>query len=357
MFIYGNKEVQIIEYDCVSVRKKYANLQRVNNNENKLVISSVRLSVAMARTILSKDPTNIDLFFQSLSSFFNIQSIVDSRGGNLCLSTNISGKYRDFSLTGRIGELAQAINYLFVQDFLNYPLVVDFDGYISRFPSTACYKGRAPDFIISQFGSTVVSILESKGSHPKNYGSNLKAVLKDGLEQCENARQFISSNNIPINVHRTFASGVWFSSSNRTWDTTIGFSDPIEEKVTKNFDDQKLLRYHYASWFSMLGLFDYSLQLISDEVLTLEKPLETFVHNDETYLIIDLKYLKYYYLSFYLHPYSFYRNIKFGISEKIWRLLTANNLEGLRMEFNFTSFSGEGIEVFSDGTLVLHNEY
>jgi hypothetical protein len=282
--------------------------------------------------------------------------MIDSRKKNLRLSINTRHKLRDFSLTGRIGELAQAINFIFAQDVLKSPIVVDFEGYISSFNSISNYTGEAPDFIISKIGSSTISILESKGSHPTSLNKNLKTALREGLEQCENAKNFIVNNNIAININQTFAAGAWFADVQSPWDTTIGYSDPIEYREEVEFDDLALMRYHYASWFSMIGLFNYSLQLISNEPLFFERPTEVYEYENERFYLFDSNWRPYMYNEISLFSnFGFYRFVKFGIAEKVWNILTGNELNLENSDIQFLSLSEEGIEIFSDGTLVLYH--
>lgn len=204
MFFHGKKEIDIVEYTCSSARTPHARL-RLNKSSivaKKMEFSSIKLSVAIARTILSYDPSNLDLVFQSVSAFFNIQSIIGTKGRNLCLVDNIRDKFRDFSLSGRVGELAQALNYIFVQEILKKPLVVDFEGFLlaQGYWGLYPYKGQTPDFVVSDIGLSAISLIESKGSCPKEEGIKLKTTLRLGLEQCDKAQQYFIKNKLPINI-------------------------------------------------------------------------------------------------------------------------------------------------------------
>ncbi|GHV92468.1 hypothetical protein AGMMS50268_29710 [Spirochaetia bacterium] len=353
MFITGKKEVAIYEYTHASVSTTGAHLKK-NGNNDYLNFSSLRLSIAMARTILSKNPADLDLFFQACSSFFGMQTIIESSDPKLKLTNDYSIKFRDFSLTGRIGELAQAINYIFAQDYLKYPIVVDFWGYISsQLPSTITYKGQSPDFVLKKFGVNSISLLESKGSCPWKSTDKLKSKLNEALEQCDAGSTFISDNKIPVTIDKKYASCVWFSNTNE-WDTRIGFCDPEGVANKYNTDSHSLFRYHYASWFSMIGLFKFSKQLLNNEIRKPLRPNKYYTNRDERFLVFDPKFIESYQEIIEI-PYFEWRKAKFGISEKIWDILIDGQEEIENLKFE--PVSKEKVEIFADGTIVLYGDY
>lgn len=351
MFLHRRKELQVVEYDCTSVRTG-RRMKKVGANQ-KLSVSPIRLSVALARTILSTNPSNTELFLQILSSFFEIQSLIETHNKKLCLTKNTRSKYRDFSLTGRVGELAQAINFLFAQDILKYPLVVDYEGYLINSLNITPVHGSTPDFILSNLKSKNMTLFESKGSHPKGYNDKLKTTLKKGLDQCELAKQFLVNNKI-FNVQNTYASGVWFATPNSNWDSHISYSDPTWEQEKIDFDYKSIFRYHYASWFSMIGLFSYSLDLISNRPIDVNvEELQTYNYNGEKFVLFNPNYSEL--IIDFLYPFIYYIDpfglIKFGLSERVLKKLVSVDEEEL--DIRFESVSEENIELFSDGTIII----
>ena len=363
MFFHGKKEIGIIEYTCSSARTPYASLvvNRASTVSRSMEFSSIKLSIAMARTILSYDPTNLDLVLQSMSSFFNYQSIINTGGRNLSIVDNIRERFRDFSLTGRVGELAQALNYIFIQEVLRKPLVVDFEGfllrrgYLGRYP----FNGKAPDFIAGRASSNIISLIESKGACPNEEGIKLKTTLRKGLEQCENGRNYFATNHLPFVVQNTYTSGVWFSTPLNTWNTAIHFADPEYISDEKQISDPIMLaKYHYASWFTLTGYYRQALELVSNDNITLEDPQETRIINNEKFYVLNLDnyfmdyfYGSYDYASFYRRFY--YKSVRFGISQRVWRILKGDNSQDIEnKEFYFEPISNDDMELFADGTII-----
>lgn len=356
MFFSGKKEIDVVEYTCSSTRKKHARLQKETNSVvgNKLEFSATKLSIALARTILSSDPSNLDLRFQILSSFFNMQSMVDTKSRNLRLNENITRKFRDFSLTGRIGELAQALNYLFTQELLKYPIVVDYEGFISNqnTPSLPEYIGEVPDFVAVKNNENKITLVESKGSCPKKQDSKLKTVLREALEQCDNGKDYLETN-LFYNVQNTYASGIWFSMSSNSWNTTLHFSDPNYDSNYRLKDFIELIRYHYCSWFALFGYYKQVFELLGNENISLEKPEKSIFIGDDEYYIFDRDNNYYPYNTMTYNYYLENRFIAFGISYKVWEALkdpgTIQNIE----EYYNEPISNEEMELFADGTVLL----
>ncbi len=71
MFIFGRKKIAILEKDKNSIVTPNVHLKdAINPNNGELKFSALKLNIAIARCILSKDLTNLDLLFESASSFF-----------------------------------------------------------------------------------------------------------------------------------------------------------------------------------------------------------------------------------------------------------------------------------------------
>jgi hypothetical protein len=362
VFTFGKKEIDIIEYTCLSARTLNAKLKQVSTSKypNKMEISPIKLSVAMGRTILSIDPCNIDLVFQVVSSFFNMQSIIDTKAKNLRVADSTMGKFRDFSLSGRVGELAQAINYIFVQEVLKKPLVVDFEGFLIRegYIKKCPYIGKSPDFISGSIGSNKITLIESKGACPDIERLQLKTKLREGLEQCDEAQQYFTVNKLPVNVQNSFASGVWFSKSSK-WNTAIHFSDPDYNDLDYLLDPMQLFRYHYASWFALLGYYRQAIELVSNENVSIEEPDEIIEIGDEKFYILDVSDYYPYYMGYELIMIfsGVYRSrLRFGISQKIWNILKNHNGINIeKEEYYFEAISNEDYELFADGTIIFLN--
>lgn len=364
MFILGKKEVDIIEYTCSSTRKLNSRLHKKSDSRvgGKLEFSAIKLSVALARTILSSDPSNLDLMFQICSSFFNMQSMIDTKSRNLKVNINVLNKYRDFSLTSRIGELAQAVNYLFVQEMLKYPAVVDYEGFISNQKNSLLpkYVGEIPDFIASKNNMSEIIIIESKGSLPAKKNFKLKSILREALDQCDNGKFYIEKN-LPFNVKNTFSSGVWFSKPSNNWNTTLHFSDPSYDSNYSLSESRKLLRYHYSSWFALFGYYKIVFELLEDDgnLFNALNTNTTIEIKNEKYYIFDLNQYSNDYKYYISNFFDLFDNkvMAFGISCKVWNFLKDSYVMLNLDEFWNDSVSSDKMELFADGTVLLFDNF
>ncbi|PYG86766.1 hypothetical protein LY28_02792 [Ruminiclostridium sufflavum DSM 19573] len=365
MFLTGKKEINIIEYTCTSARKTRARLKIDTSStvSKKIELTPLRLAVAMARTILSAKPNDIEYLFQGISAYFNIQILIDSSKKNLRIKNESIEKYRDFSLSSRIGELAQGINYLFAQEILKYPIVLDFQNYIKTFKPSVSYCGESPDFIICGKESNKIAILESKGSCPSKINFKLKSTIKYGLEQCKSAENFIKKHTFPVSVQNSYASGVWFSSSSKSWESAIHFSDPSNDNEIDTLDYHKMLRIHYSTWFTMLGYIKLANELLSDSTIEIVEPYKSEIYEGNTYILFESNSLFYPVFkpdgvakSNFLE-----KNVIFGLAERVLKLIQSphsqNSLNEDTSPIFFEPISNDDVELFADGTIAFYNHY
>lgn len=86
----------------------------------------------------------------------------------------------------------------------------------------------------------------------------------------------------------------------------------------------KLFRYHYASWFSLLGYYRQAIELVSNENISIKEPDETITIGEEKFYILDVSDYYPYYIGYELLSIfsGFYRNrLRFVISKKILNTL------------------------------------
>jgi hypothetical protein len=361
MFTYGRKYVDLVEYTSNSAITKKVHLKKVPNSNytSRLEFSATRLAIALARTIMALEPGNFDLVFQTISAYFNLQSIVDSGKKSLSLKSGFKTVYRDFSGTSRIGELAQAISYLFCQDILGYPLVLDYDSFLvsQGYPALA---GSTPDFVISHILSQNVNLLESKGAVPINPVRGLKTVMREGLEQCEEGKNHLSLNAGGVPVSNTFVTSVWFAEANSPWLTTLNFADPKDENKKPIENPLAVVNYHYATWFMLLGYYHQAVELVSEGKLSLETPKKTITYNNESFYVFDYNYYSHFLDLLFPHwnlplGMSYFNHYKFGISKKVWRLLQSESISFEHENLIFKPVSNDEVELFTDGTLIFYN--
>ncbi|MEH7111566.1 hypothetical protein V7124_04180 [Neobacillus niacini] len=357
--LIGRRSINLEEYTCVSARTKHSRLIiKTRTGPTQLHFSALRVSVALARTILSINPRRIELAFQSMSSILSLQTLVGNTK-KLALVDDINLKFRDFSLTTRVGELAQAISYLFAQDILGKPIIVDFEGYLrSQGHYIKVDKQSSPDFVLcDSLKAKQIDLLESKGSTVNQVKNGLKSTLRVALEQCDSGKSILAASPIGSAVKNSFGTVVLFPEESVTsWDACVHFSDPeIETDVTVK-DPLALIKYHFASWFMLIGLTEEAVGLASGENLQMMQPIEEKIVDDKKYYILNK--------SHGLFPNiindDFFAKIgsekkKYGIASEVFELLSTGDFQSIKDHLLiYNPISNDDMELFSDGTIILY---
>ena len=347
MFVYGTKRINLIEFTSTSVTTKNGHLAIVQRHYPKyLQFSSNRLAISIARAKLTRIPNSFHLYLEALSSFIRMQAIISTIPRIISFINGFRDLYRDFSRSSRIGEFAQGITYLFAQDILLKPFVNDFNGFLEArgFPTTS--RKKSPDFAIGDYHSTRISLLESKGSSPKTRFYKLKTRLKEALYQCDSGENHLHTYSIPYPVYRKYASAVWIPEQSDGWDATLYFADPEGQPTIESFDPILFAKYHYASWFMLIGYHRVAEELYKGLDITLERPNKEIQMDNQSFYILDKPTLE--------EGINF-GGKTFGILKVVLESLVKNDITELQ-NLNVKScidLSREGIDIFADGTLVL----
>ncbi len=355
MFTLGRKRLKIVEKDRASVVMPNVHLKDAQNpNNGELNFSAIKLHIAIARCILSKDLTNIDLVFEAISSYFRYQTIINTSNHDLTLNQVNFELLRDFSQKTRIGELAQGIIYLLSQEHLKYPIVVDFEGFVKNKNPSAQLVGKTPDFIIQKEANLNYSIIESKG-HYTSSNSSTKGKLRRALEQCDNGKKIIDSEVGRYSLNKSYGTCVKFYNENNTNVSEIQFVDPASNESNDNFNID-IIRYHYASWFLLMGNMEIYEKLIGQKFISNEDLGRSNKKkiNGISYQMYDLhssRFLLNYNLIMYLHPRSIFRN--YGIRTDVLEVLMGKSTEFPEIRI-MDPIKGARIkyEIFSDGTII-----
>ena len=355
MFLFGSKKLDITEKDKNSIVTPKVHMKDATNpNNGELKFSALKLNIAIARCILSKDLTNLDLLFEGLSSFFRFQTIINTRNRDLTLNKANFELLRDFSQKTRIGELAQGIIYLFSQEHLKLPIVVDFEGFVKHINSNAVIDGETPDFILQKEANFNYSIIESKGHYASNNNST-KGKLKKALDQCDNGKNIID-NEAP-NYSLTKSYGVCVKLQNEQDDNTseIQFVDPEYQNENKNFNIE-VIRYHYASWFLLMGNMRIYEKLIGQELLNEEdiESSEVVDVNGSSYVMFDLFpfILEFPFVDFWFYHHFGHRIRTYGIRKDVLNVLTGKSEEMPIIKLKESKSNDKKYELFGDGTII-----
>jgi len=176
----GEKEIQVVQYTPESVKK--AGVRLAETGDVQIIsFSSRKLIVALARTILSMNPKDADLSYQAISSYSALYPLIHPEK-EFRFIAHVDRKIRDYILSTRTGELAPALGYLFAQEQLNKPFVIDFKG----LAGDGVTQASVPDQLALALTGEA-SFLESKGSKDMRN----KGKLRDAIVQSENGATLV----------------------------------------------------------------------------------------------------------------------------------------------------------------------
>ena len=312
--------------------------------ERDFETNQLRVAYGTARTLCSFHLDNKELYFDliaSLISHFNF--ITKNNQDYLQIFKSRYERLRDFSKTTRLGELAQGVNYLFTQERLNYPYVVDFHFCHQLVYGSSYSEKSTPDFFVLKEDFSDTGLMESKGEGAKRNAVTSK--LKSALAQLEKVLSPSVDYLIPMCVRFEYETVVKKS--------TINYS--VIKKI-RDYDENfklRILRLHYASWFYLVGDFKRVEQLLSIEGF---EDLE----NDSTYTLDSTdKKNPIYWLQTnqgfeFFKQFKIYTEVlftsefKIGIYKKVIDNILNNNLQ----QTNFTIESDSQFERFRDGTII-----
>lgn len=355
MFHFGKKQLNIIEKDKTSVVKAKAHLNNATNpNNGTLRFSAIKLHIAIARCILSRDLTNLDLFFESISSFFRYQTIINTSKIDLTLNKYKFNLLRDFSKKTRIGELAQGITYLLAQEHLDYPIVVDFEGFVRHKKSNASINGKTPDFILQKDLNYNYSLIESKG-HYVSTSSSTKGKLNKALKQCDNGKQIIDAELPNYTLNKSYGVCLKLLNEQDTSKSELQFVDPAENGRNDDFNTE-LIRYHYASWFLLMGNMQIYEKLLGQKDISENDLTETNIKefNGNRYYLFNIfssRFLPQLDYIFCMHcRYDF---LYYGIREDVMHLLMGRSKNFPKINDENSKYDENNkFEIFNDGTII-----
>lgn len=276
MFIQGRKKLKVAEIDSPSVIGR-GGLITTNAEFCELNFSYWKLCYAIAKTTISRDVSDLNLIVDSLANLFRFAFLIDGSRHTLTLIKTNFSNLRDFTRTNRTGEIAQGLTYLIAQEHLNFPFVVDFNGFINLNGGTIPHKTSTPDFILQSTSMDYnVSLIESKGSYPENV-HQLKPSLKKALRQCNSGEAVLTGFDNRYNVHRKFGFHVKFENETTHRESGAYIADP-ETGLQKSERNLHVVRSHYASWFSLMGDLENAARLITNN-----PPVLQYDRNDKYY--------------------------------------------------------------------------
>lgn len=297
-------------------------------------ISLFRLAVSTAKSLITRthvwtsEAAGFARSYIPIISFF-----IDDKSGYLALNKDSEKIVRDFSKTSRHGELAQGINYFIASELLGAIALYDFDYYVRTIKGiTKKYKGRKPDFIMV-YPNGEIGIIESKGT----IDANPSSFLCSGHEQCEDGKNFLTTNS--VSVKNSYVSAVSFATTSprMTRNTKVYFADPLGEgpELERNTVRDRL--YEYSKFFYLAGNSEAFHKLRKGEAIDEHIIYSMYDYNQEGIIAkwpIDKKH-----------------TMVFGISSQLCKYLCSpyeQYPEGIYEQAFYSEYS----EQFQDGTYV-----
>lgn len=345
MFLLSRKQIEIKEYSNVSISTDRAHKREINiGSHRSLTFNCARLTYALARTLSSSYLTYHEFLLDVIGSCITLRNVVSDTSPAFRLKDSRLNSLRDFTRSSKVGEIAQAIAYLFSQDHLDRPVVVDFHQYFVNRGLAVPSKDTTPDFIIhGRLLDGNISLLESKGTEINT--SSVKGMLKNGLTQCSNGSSISAAHG--FNVTNKYVACTELSVDSMADNTTIHYVDPEQFPKSREFDDS-ILRMHYASWFYLVSDFENCDRLVRGDNIEINSNLYSNIDFEgESYLVKKNTISN---LIFNTGRKSTSTNF-IGISTRIVDLLSGQRTF---KELPFFKNSSENtlVNLFADGTIV-----
>lgn len=249
-----NKNLEVFKYLLKKNKNKATKKGRIK--EIDFTTNKLKIAYATARTICSYHIDNKELFLDFISSLTGQINLVkdEEHFDYLLLSADRLTRLRDFSQKTRIGEIAQAINYLFVQERLEYPYIIDYHLFCERMSINV--NGVSPDFVILNKDLTKIGLFESKGEAAKADGVTTK--LNEAIEQLEFAKHKLHlSKNIYANSLYPTCTKFQFAKPSKSSINYLKISMDENEDI----NPIEIYKRHYASFFYLVGDFNRAIAL------------------------------------------------------------------------------------------------
>ena len=335
--LIGEKEIQVVQYMPESVKKAGVRLAETGDVQT-ISFSSRKLIVALARTILSMNPKDADLVYQAISSYSALYPLIHPEREFRFLA-HVDRKIRDYILSTRTGELAPALGYLFAQEQLNKPFVIDFKGLVGDdIAQTAVPDQLAIDL------TGEASFIESKGSKDMRN----KGKLRDAIVQSENGATLVD-----FVAEAYYGLFISIPKADADYSAAIHYTHTLNEGERVENDIRPWIYKHYASWFMLLGFPEVAESLANGETMIMKKPKKMARIKKKKYYVLDAKD-SLFFQTIKVWDKQF-KKTQFGIAEDVFAYLTgAENAEISLPPLTSAQKQGEKFELFADGTIIIN---
>ncbi|MGD8231343.1 hypothetical protein [Vibrio sp. TRT 1302] len=344
-----SQDIKIKEYTSASVIGKSTRTSRrkiadSSQNHTALKVNFLKFSTAMVKANTTSSTSVLSQAYDIMLNALTLFGLLDLKPSSICLKDGFRDKYRDFSKSGRTGELGQAINYIFAQEKLGYKFVFDFDEFLKSQSILPQVNGGKPDYVMLGKPGKNVSVLESKGSSTQVELTRpeLRAKLQGAMDnQCSSGVSYLRGNGVLVS--NSYASVVELSESSEKRHSVIHFADPEYDEFQEQ-DYSKPIKNYYLRWLEFL--FEHE----GDSAFCFE--YHKFVQDFDVLEISGEKYhvQKRVYRNRYLSV-----PVRYGISSKVIELFRANNYKDI-YSLKTATKSLENVEIFSDGTIAIRED-
>ena len=310
----------------------------------------LRLSYGTARTICSYHADKREFYFDVIASLLSHFNYTEPNAVNnyFYLSKSRWSRLRDFSQTTRTGELAQGLNYLFTQERLGFPFVVDYHLFCNG--NSTKIEGRTSDFVLLNDQANTTGLMESKGEAAKK--DTVTTKLNDALEQLDAGQQTLL---LARGLYAQFLHPVCTKFQFVVPEvSSINYCDIDSAKAT-DIAQRDIVRRHFASWFYLVGDFSRAQALINGNTIpALDEGGEVVYDggDSEIFWVSDIRWLRENNnLSIRLY-WRYFKNLNFrlGIRKDFVELLTLSDLPA---QFPQQPAVLEGArQWFRDGTVI-----
>lgn len=333
----GEKEIQVVQYIPESVKKAGVRLAEAGEGQT-ISFSSRKLIVALARTILSMNPKDADLVYQAISSCSALYPLIHPEK-EFRFIEHVDCKIRDYILSTRTGELAPTLGYLFAQEQLNKPFVIDFKALVGADVT----QTAVPDQIALALTGEA-SFIESKGSKDMRN----KGKLRDAVVQSEKGATLVD-----FVAEAYYGLFISIPKAEADYPAAIHYTYTLNEETTAKSDIRTLIYKHYASWFMLLGFQEVAESLANGETMTMKKPKKTTQIKKKKYYVLDAE-SSLFFQAIKVWDKQF-KKAQFGIAEDVFAFLTGvENAEISLPPLSSVQKQGEKFELFADGTIIIN---
>ncbi|EII3443268.1 TPA: hypothetical protein GRI96_24155 [Vibrio parahaemolyticus] len=340
------QHIRIKEYTSASIigRSTRASKLKIADSKNihaDLNINFLKFSAAMVKANTTSNGSAWSQAYDVMLSALTLFGLLDYKQSSVCLKDGFRDKFRDFSKSGRTGELGQAINFIFAQEKLGYKYIFDFDEFLRVQAILPKSSGGTPDYVMLGKPGQNVSILESKGSSTKEELTRpeLRAKLQGAMDnQCIPGTNYLRNNK--VKVSNSFASVVEFAEASEHRDSVIHFADPEYDEYQEQ-DYSRLIKSYYLRWLNFLLEREADDEFIFGNQ-TLSQQLDILEFSGEKYFVQKHGYR------------NRYSNVpvRYGVSSKVIELISVNNYHAL-YNLDSVAISLDSAEIFPDGTIAV----